>query len=178
MQLHRKPMASTQCSNILSTRRVFLAAVINLSMPEKQSIHIHWATHPSHPHWRVWELRAPEGRAYFAPPPLSQLPEELETQNLEAGSHHNFFWWKFRDLRSTFSRSNDVINVKFSTFLVKRAGLRFSWSGSDGTQTKTDIFNPQKAFDTIVFLSLRQIERCPSWPKKSQLQNLTSRNLG
>ena len=46
-----------------------------------------------------------------------------------------------RDLGSTFSRSNNVINAKFSPFFVKRAGHCCSWPS---TQT-IDTFNPQKA---------------------------------
>ena len=45
---------------------------------------------------------------------------------------------------STSSRSNDVINAKFSHFLVKRAALCFSRSR---VQTKTDSFDLQKKED-------------------------------
>ena len=70
-----------------------------------------------HAHWRESGNYTPWGWAYNAPL-LSRLPEELETPNL----YKNSFWCKFRDLESTFLRSNDAINAKFSPFLVKRAG--------------------------------------------------------
>ena len=77
-------------------------------------------------------------------PPAILAPRRARNTKLErwVGPHKDSFWCKFRDLGSTFSRSNDVINAKLSPFLVKRAEHRFSWPS---TQTKTDSFNQQKA---------------------------------
>ena len=75
----------------------------------------------------------------FCPPAIS-VPRNARNTKLEGwvGPHKNSFWCKFGDPRSTSSRSNDVINAKFSHFLVKRAALCFSRSC---TQTKTDSFD-------------------------------------
>ena len=83
------------------------------------------------------------GGAYNASPAISASRRARNT-NLGGwvGPHKNSFWCKFRDIGSTFSGSNDVINAKFSSFMVQRVGHHFSWPG---TQTKTDSFNPQKA---------------------------------
>ena len=72
----------------------------------------------------------------------SQKARNTKLGGVGGSSHENSFWCKFRDLGSTFSRSNDVINANFSPFLVKRAELCFSWPG---IQSKTDSFNSQKS---------------------------------
>ena len=68
-------------------------------------------------------ITRPGGGAY-SDPLLSRLPETLETRNLGGVSpHNNSLWCKFGEPSSSSSRSNDVINAKFSDFLVKRAVL-------------------------------------------------------
>ena len=78
------------------------------------------------------------GGAYSAPPAIS-APRNARNTKLRGwvGPHKNSLWCKFGDPRSTSSRSNDVINAKFSHFLVKRPALCFSRSRA---QTKTDSF--------------------------------------
>ena len=81
------------------------------------------------------------GGTYSAPPAISAPRNARNTKLGGVGPHKNSLWCKFGDPRSTSSRSNDVINAKFSHFLFKRAGLCFSRSRA---QTNTDSFNLQK----------------------------------
>ena len=99
--------------------------------------------------WKMCLTRAREGlritrpgRGHIMPPAIS-APRWARNTKLRGyvSPHKNSFWCKFRDLGSTFSRLNDVINATFSPFLVKRGGHRFRWPS---TQTKTDSFNPKK----------------------------------
>ena len=78
---------------------------------------------------RVWELRALEGGIFC--PLLSRLPEKLETPKLrEVGPHKNSFWWISWPWIS-ICKVKWRHQCKFSQFLVKRAGHRFSWPTPD-----------------------------------------------
>ena len=99
-----------------------------------------------HVPWRGSENYAPWRGAYSAPPPAISAPRSARNTKLGGwvGPHKNSLWCKFGDPRSTFSRSNDVINAKFSHFLVKRAALCLSRSRA---QTNTDSFDLQRRED-------------------------------
>ena len=70
--------------------------------------------------------------------PAISAPRKARSTKLGrwVGPHKNSLWCKFSDPRSTSSRSNYVINAKFSHFLVKRAALCFS---RPRAQTKTEV---------------------------------------
>ena len=105
------------------------------------------------------------GGAYSAPPAIS-APRNARNTKLGGwvGPHKNSLWCKFGDPRSTSSRSNDVINAKFSHFLVKRAALCFSRSRA---QTKTDSFDLQKREDAQ-WIGLSGVSR-QIWPQVNRL---------
>ena len=87
----------------------------------------------------------PGGGGHILPPAIS-APRNARNTKLGGwvGPYKKSLWCKFGDPRSASSRSNDVINAKFSHFLVKRAALCFSRSRA---QTKTDSFKLQKKED-------------------------------
>ena len=106
------------------------------------------------------------GGGVFCPQAIS-APRNAGNTKLRGwiGPHKNSLWCKFGDPRPTSSRSNDVINAKFSHFLVKRAALSLCFSRSRA-QTKTDSFNLQKK------------GRCAmNWAIWSKLSDLTSGQL-
>ena len=81
-------------------------------------------------HWPMTFLSsfAPHSRTRFWNNTCTGEVWELRT--LEGGGgifYPNSLWWKIRELGSKFSRSNDIINAKFSLSLTCRALLYLAW---------------------------------------------------